>query len=167
MKLPFKDPDYDLNLNMGVVLIIISLLGKTKRNKLTLNNERLHIYLCLIKNPFILNQVIKFSNGKHINLREETLYSITSIAPNFDSLFDNELLKSLLITLISQKLISVNYKKKQGFFYTSTKVGQIITEKFSQEYFADIKQYCIGMNSLQSKNTSQLNIFVNKAIKVK
>lgn len=166
MKLPFRDPDYDLNLNIGLLLIIISQLSKTKRGKPTLNNDRLHIYLCLIKNPSILNRVMEFSGGTYVQLNENDAYSITTIAPSLDTLFDSESLKSLLIVLISKNLVHVEYKANEGFCYFPTISGQEISEQFCGEYFSDIKRFCAAMNSLQSKSISKLNVFINKALRV-
>ncbi len=166
MKLPFKDPDYDLSLNMGIMLIIISLLSKTKRGKPVLNNDRLHIYLCLAKNPSILGKIITLSGGEQVNLEEIHSYSIATIAPSLDSLFDDEILKSLLMVLISKGLVDVTYRKNEGFFYSSTEAGNQLFGKLCEDYFCEVKRFCSMMNSLQTKSTSQLNIFVNQYLRM-
>ena len=166
MKLPFKDPDYDLGLNMGIMLIIISLLSKTKRGKSVLNNDRLHIYLCLAKNPSILSRVISSSGGGNVNLEEIHSYSIATIAPSLDSLFDDEILKSLLMALISKDLVGVTYRKNEGFFYSSTEAGNQLSGKLGEDYFCEIKRFCSMMTGLQTKSVSQINIFLNQYLRM-
>lgn len=166
MRLPFKDPDYDLSLNMGVMLIIISLLNKTKRGKPVLNNDRLHIYLCLAKNPSILSKVMIFSGEGKISLEEVHTYSISTIAPSLDSLFDDESLKSLLMILVSKELVSVTYKKNEGFFYSPTEAGMTVSNDLCEDYFCEIKRFCSMMKSLQTKSVSQLNVYLNKYLRM-
>lgn len=57
MKLPFVEPDDDIYLNISVVLIIIYYLSSTKRGVLKMNNERIHLYEYLVRNPQKLSYV--------------------------------------------------------------------------------------------------------------
>lgn len=166
MKLPFRDPDYDLNLNLGIILITISMLSKTKRGKPVLNNDRLHIYLCLLKNPPILNNVLSLNGSENIKLNDSEAYSVNSIAPNLDALFDSELLKSLLSISASRKWIKAEYRKNDGFFYSLTESGQLMFETLSEEYFCEIKSFCQAIEKLQTKSVSQVNLFINQTLKV-
>lgn len=103
MTLPFIEPEDDIYINLCVLLLLINMLGKTNRGALKLNNDRLHIFLYLLKNPTALNNLL-FNLGKgNIVLQQRDIYSVTSISPNIDPLFDRESLKSLLCVLVSKK----------------------------------------------------------------
>ena len=163
MKLPFIEPDEDIYLNICVVMVIIYYLGSTKRGALKINNERLHIYDYLVRNPKKLNEfLLQLGKGNLSNTRDD--YSISSISYNLDPLFDRERMKSILTILTSNKLVNVTYKSKSGFLYSLTENGKSKVENLDCEYFSEIKYYSKQLASTLSLSDSQLNINLNKII---
>ncbi|TWO85018.1 ABC-three component system middle component 4 [Shewanella algae] len=157
MRLSFPNPDNDLHLNLAIILLIISSLGITKRGAKKLNNERIHIYHFLVKNPVKLNQVMEVLGKKNFLICHQESYSVASISANVDPLFDRESLKSLLTILISQELVSVEYKKNDGFVYELTPKGKDISKYFKEDYFTEIQLNCIRLQSTLNVNKSNLN----------
>lgn len=117
IKLPFLDSDSELYLNLGILLIVIEELAKTKRGTLVLNNRKIHIFIYLIKNPVTLNHILNSIGNDSILLSEKDTYSVNSLAINFDSLLDRDFVKSLLAILVSKQLVNTSYKKKKGYFF--------------------------------------------------
>tara|TARA_R110000850_G_scaffold204342_1_gene330571 strand:+ start:1236 stop:1745 length:510 start_codon:yes stop_codon:yes gene_type:complete len=164
MTLPFIEPEDDIYINLCVLLLLINMLGKTNRGALKLNNDRLHIFLYLLKNPTALNNLL-FNLGKgNIVLQQRDIYSVTSISPNIDPLFDRESLKSLLCVLVSKKMVLVTYKKNEGFFYSPSENGMNIARELNDEYLTEISRLCEKLKILLSFTESQLSKMVNKII---
>lgn len=166
MILPFIDPDDDFYMNLFILLLLINSLAKTSRGTLKLNNNRLHIFLYLLKNPTALNKVLSILGKGSVSLQDRDTYSVTSISPNIDPLFDRAALKSLISVLIAKKLVSVTYKKDGGFFYCLNKSGECAVSEFNNEYFIEIKQYCEKLKVLLSYTESQLNKVINQIIRM-
>jgi len=165
MILPFLDSDDDMHMNLCVLLIVINTLGRTKKGVLKMNNGRLHIFLYLLKNPTVLNQMLALLGKDVINLIERDTFSITSISPNIDSLFDREALKSLISILISKKLITVVYKKDTGFFYVSNEVGVRVTSELNNNYFHEVNSLCDKLKEIISISDSDLNKSLNQTFR--
>lgn len=165
MSLPYIEPDYDIHLNLSTVLLIISALGYSKQGTLKINNERLHVFLYLIKNPTKLNTFLKSFDKKGVNLSEVNTLSVSSISSNVDSLFDRPALKSLISILIKKKLIEIEYKIKDGFFYKPTKKGNDVVERINGDYFIEIKKHCEKLKNVLSFSESKINKAVNAIIR--
>ena len=165
MSLPYIEPDYDIHLNLAIVMVIIHLLGVTNRGTLKINNERLHIFLYLLKNPVKLNGVLNALGKGSILLNEQSTFSISSISSNVDSLFDRAALKSLISILITKKLIQVAYKNKDGFFYKVTEQGATAVDNLSDEYIYENKLLCEKLKGVLSFSESQLNQALNQVIR--
>lgn len=166
MKLPFLNPDEDLHLNLGVIILIIRFLSKTKRGTLKLNNERLHSYHFLVSNPVKLNNVMNILGQGNILLSDKDIYSIASISPNIDTLFDRESLKSLLTILIAKELIEVEYKKNDGFLYKLTNRGSQFADSLEGEYYSEIKLNCKRLQSTLSITQSKLNTALGQIMRM-
>ncbi|MGI3031622.1 MULTISPECIES: ABC-three component system middle component 4 [Vibrio harveyi group] len=165
MKLPFVEPDDDIYLNISVVLIIIYYLSSTKRGVLKMNNERIHLYEYLVRNPQKLSYVLRqLGKGNLIVNRDD--YSISAISYNLDPLFDRDRMKYILTILSQKKLVCVSYKSKEGFMYSLTESGIKIVEELEGEYFSEIKLYAQQLVSTLSINVSQLNSILNQLITV-
>ena len=165
MRLPFIDPDEDIYLNLSIVMIILYYLGTTNRGALKINNDRLHIYDYLVRNPQKLNKfLVQLGKGNLANRKSD--YCISSISYNLDPLFDRERMKSILTILTSNKLVSITYKNKCGFLYSLTEVGVSKVEELECSYFTEIKSLSKELSSTLSLSDSQLNININKIITI-
>ena len=165
MMLPFLDPEDDIYINLSIVLIIIKTLGKTSRGTLKINNSKLHIFLYLIKNPVTLDKILGMLGKGTVLLRQSDTYSITSISPNLDPLFDREALKALLSILVAKSLVTVVYKKDNGFFYKLSESGAKTEFDFHDEYLLEVTLLCDKLKSILSIPESQLNQTLNQIIR--
>jgi hypothetical protein len=165
MKLPFLDVESDVYINLCMILIIINILGKTSRGVLKINNERLHIFLYLLKNPLVLNKVMNAHGKSGVLLHERDTFSIASISPNLDPLFDRESLKSLLSILIAKQFINVKYKKDDGFVYSISEAGQNVIQSLRGEYLLEVKLLCEKLKSVLSISEAKLNQTLNHIIR--
>ncbi|MES9898225.1 MAG: ABC-three component system middle component 4 [Sedimenticola sp.] len=166
MILPFIEPEDDIYINISVLLLLINALAKTNRGTLKLNNNRLHVFLYLLKNPTALNKVLSVLGKGSVILQDRDTYSVTSISPNIDPLFDRKALKSLLSVLVAKKLVSVTYKKGDGFFYCLSESGGNTVSRLNDEYLIEIRQLCEKLKALLSYTEGQLNKTINRIIRM-
>ena len=164
--LPFIEPEDDIYINLCVLLLLINALAKTNRGTLKLNNNRMHVFLYLLKNPTALNKVLALLGKGNVILQDRDVYSVTSISPNIDPLFDREALKSLLSVLIAKKLVSVTYKNDDGFFYCLSESGKHAVSGLNDEYLIEIRQLCENLKALLSYTEGQLNKTINRIIQM-
>ena len=165
MTLPYIEPEDDLHLNLSIVLIVIQTLGVTNKGTLKINNERLHIFLYLLKNPMKLNNILISLGKTSLTLSEQASFSITSISPNVDTLYDRSALKSILSILVANNLLDVEFKSKDGFFYKLSEKGLTIAKKLREEYLLEIRLSCEKLKSILSLTESKLNQELNKIIR--
>ncbi|WP_370623849.1 ABC-three component system middle component 4 [Vibrio parahaemolyticus] len=64
-KLPYIQPNKDKHYNLGIILILLNSLSRTKRGKLNITIERLQIFYFLVTRPVFMNQVLSLS-GKNV-----------------------------------------------------------------------------------------------------
>lgn len=156
-KLPYFTPDDELSLNVGVLMLMLEKLAATSRGRLLLNNERLRAYLYLIKNPLILNRVLRTFDYPVARLEAYDEYSVASISANLDPLHDDHRLKRYLRVLAGYGFIDVKYKKTEGFLYKLSAKGKAIEKSIDDDYFCSVRSYMEAMVSLNNVSTSNLN----------
>lgn len=162
--LPFLSPDDNFHLNIGITAIVIQTLSQSGKGTLKLNNERLHIYTYLVRNPVRLNQFLSMLGKGSVLVNPQDSYSVASIASNVDPLFDRESLKAVLTSLVAEKLVEVVYKKKEGFFYKLSQVGNDKAMALNGEYFLEIRLLCNKLKSTLSSSTSSLTKALNQVM---
>lgn len=159
--IPYIIPDEDVNLNSALLLLIISFLGRTSRGTQLLNNDRLLIFMYLLKNPVILDNVLEQVGHREIELTEFETFSINSISINLDPLFDRQWLKSLLIRLSALGCLEATYRKTDGFMYALTEVGLRKVEGISGPYFDRVRDYLKNLEKIKSESTQNINNLIN------
>lgn len=160
-KIPYINPDQDVNINIGLLMLVILFLGKSIRGIPLLNNDRLLLFLYIIKNPVILDNVLEQVGRREISLTNVESYSVNSIAINLDPLFDRAWLKSLLMRLSALGYLDVAYRKNDGFMYLLTGTGTAVAENVGGPYFDRIKEYLKNLAALKSESTPNLNRLLN------
>lgn len=160
-RIPYLNPDQDVNINTGLLILIIFFLGKSARDIALLNNDRLLIFLYLLKNPIIPDNVLEQVGRREISLTNVELYSINSISINLDPLFDREWLKSLLMRLSAMGYLAIKYRKTDGFMYLLTDSGREVAENISGPYFDRIKIYLKNLEMIKSESTTNMNRLIN------
>jgi hypothetical protein len=163
--LPFLIPDENIHLNLCIIIILLNQLGRTKKGIPKINNERLHIYQFLVKNPVKLNQFLSILGQNSALISHQESYSVASISANVDPLFDRESLKALMTILIANNLVEVEYKKKAGFFYTLSSLGVDKAVVLKEDYFFEIRMLCEKLQSTLSLNLSNLNQALNQIMR--
>jgi hypothetical protein len=159
--LPYLVPEQDNFLNSGIVLLAIQNLGKTTRGTLLLNNERLLIFMYLIRNPLVMAKLLNQLGRPTLLLSEEEVHSVSSLAVNLDPLFDTDWIKHLLQRLASVGLLSVRYRKVEGFLYDLTEAGEKVSEKLTGDYFDKARKYISAIDSVKTEPTATLNSALN------
>jgi len=163
--LPFLDSDDDIYLNLAIVIVIIGALGKSNRGSFKINNSKLHVFLYLLKNPVVLNKVLGLCGKGSVLLSDIDSYSIISVSPNIDPLFDRESLKELLCILVVKNLITVVHKKNDGFFYELSEEGIATLASLREGYFSRVSELCDQLRNIINMSDSQLNQTLNQIIK--
>lgn len=159
--LPYVVPEQDNFLNSGILLLVIQNLGKSTRGKLLLNNERLLIFMYLIKNPIVMAKLLSELNRPTLLLSEVEAHSVSSLAVNMDPLFDTDWIKHLLQRVASVGLLTVSYRKSEGFLYDLTETGDKIAEKLTGNYFDKAREYISALDTLKAETTTNLNSALN------
>jgi len=155
--LPYYVPDKDFELNVAVLLLIISGLSKTKRGKATLNNEKVSIFMYLVHSPSVLNKLIRVFDKEEMILSESESYSIESLSVNVDFLFNREKVQLLLKALVVKDYLEVEYRKSEGFMYHLSSAGHQAVPALKGEYFDRIRKYTVSMKYLQTCSAASLN----------
>lgn len=159
--LPYIVPEQDAILNSGILLLVIQKLGKTARGKLLLNNERLLIFMYLIKNPTVMIKLLNLLGRPTPLLSEEDSHTVSSLAVNLDPLFDTDWIKHLLQRIASVGLLTVGYRKTDGFLYNLTEAGDSTAEKLTGNHFDKARDYIAALDPLKAEQTTTLNSTLN------
>ncbi|MCZ8433915.1 ABC-three component system middle component 4 [Achromobacter ruhlandii] len=157
MKLPYRVPDNELTLNVAILLIIIFALGRSTRGKLLLNNERLRLFLYLLKNPIKLNELLICNEKSHATLQSHEEYSVASISNNADILYDDSVTKELLQYAAASHLLEVEYRKTDGFMYCLSPAGINVVNQLVGDYYDHLHLYANALAQLNAIPTSTLN----------
>jgi len=163
--LPYLVPEKDDFLNSGIVLLAIQSLGKTNRGRPLLNNERLLIFMYLIKNPIIMIRLLNQLGRPSPTLGEADVNSVASLAVNLDPLFDTDWIKRLLQRVASIGLLTAHYRKTEGFLYGLTESGEIIAEQLTGDYFEKVRDYISALDPIKAESTTNLNSALNNIFK--
>jgi hypothetical protein len=159
--LPYLNPDVNDELNVGLLLLLVHELGRTDRGRLLLNNERLLIFLYLVKNPVMLERVLLELGRQGVVLDDVEAYSVNSISVNVDPLFDNAWIKRILRYAASRKFISAVLRKSDGFMYLLSEEGERVVKDLNGDYFNRVREYAIKLKQLNTTSNSNLNKLLN------
>ena len=109
--LPYVVPENSKFLNAAVLLLVVQTLGTSQKGKPLLNNERLLIFMYLIKNPVVMTRLLVLMGRSSLVLSDEEFNSVSSSAVNLDPLFDNGWIKNLLRQIASVGFLDSSYSK--------------------------------------------------------
>jgi DNA-binding MarR family transcriptional regulator len=159
--LPYVVPDSSRFLNVSILLLTINILGKSQQGKVLLNNERLLIFMYLVKNPITLAQLLTRLGSTQVDLTPEDVLSVSSLSVNVDSLFDHHWIKGLLKHLASLDFLSANYRKADGFVYSLTEKGQQAASALVGNHFEKVRRLLHALEPAKTQSTSSLNKILN------
>jgi hypothetical protein len=143
-------------------LLTLHSLGKSQRGKVLMNNERLMIFMYLIKNPIVMARLLTHFDLPSVHLASEDVYSVTSLAVNMDSLFDNEWIKGLLKHAASIGFLETSYRKADGFVYNLTESGELAVSNLAGNYFDKVRKFLHALGPIKGESNSSLNAKLNE-----
>lgn len=161
--LPYLDPNKELSLQAGIVLILLEKLAETKRGKLVLNFERLQVFFYLIQKPASLNSVLRKAGKPTANLKNYETYSVNTVSHNIDALTDRSDLKAIIQYLASRSLLKCEYTKSEGFVFSLSAIGAKATAQLESVHFGNLRRLAESLSGLQATSVSQLREFVKFA----
>ncbi|MFS1525332.1 ABC-three component system middle component 4 [Microbulbifer sp. 2304DJ12-6] len=164
-KLPYIQPERELNYNLGILLLILRNLAQTPRNKKVLTIDKIRSFYFLVTKPAFLNKVLMLANKRQIAIDDVDYYTVETLSANVDELFDRERLLIMIKILSSKKYLSSEYSRSEGFLFDLTGTGKAIASKLENGYFRKIKLFIEQLSSLQSQSPSKLNRYINTALK--
>jgi predicted transcriptional regulator len=165
-KLPFVLPDKDINLHISVISAILNELSTSKRGKLLLTLDRLAIFEFLIKNPFVLYEVVKTDLAiPYFALKDNEIGSIGTKYINKKNLFDYVELKKVIQLLLLYEIVEIK-RDKNEIFYVITPKGRAFVNDLESVYFQRVKELCNILSHLTSIPISKLKLQINPIIGV-
>ncbi|MEC1621597.1 hypothetical protein P4T79_06535 [Bacillus mojavensis] len=164
-KIPFIIPENDINLRIFRFLMIIDQLAYTQRGKLVINIDRLVIFDFLIRNPFILKQVLSIKNNKtNLRLLRDEFETVSTLFPNKIALVDTKSTKEIIKLMIAYKMLKV-FQEKDDLFYVLTDKAKLIVNQIDTDYSVRVKELCEAMLVLRSVTINDLKKVINPLVK--
>ncbi|KXJ37389.1 hypothetical protein AX282_20525 [Bacillus spizizenii] len=164
-KIPFIIPENDINLRIFRFLMIIDQLAYTQRGKLVINIDRLVIFDFLIRNPFILKQVLSIKNNKtNLRLLRYEFETVSTLFPNKIALVDTKSTKEIIKLMIAYKMLKV-FQEKDDLFYVLTDKAKLIVNQIDTDYSVRVKELCEAMLVLRSVTINDLKKVINPLVK--
>lgn len=164
-KLPYIQPERELYYNLGVLLLVLRNLAETKKHKKVLSIDKIQSFYFLTTRPSLLNRVLLLANKNQINIDESDYYTVGTLSPNTEELFDRERLLTMLKILASKKFLSVEYSNSDGFLFYLTDIGKAKSKELTEGYFQKISSFIELLSELQSQPPSKLNGYINSALR--
>lgn len=164
-KLPYIQPERELYYNLGVLLLLLRRLSETKKHKKVLCIDKIQSFYFLTTRPSLLNRVLLLANKSHMYIDERDYYTVGTLSPNIEELFDRERLLTMLKILASKKMLSVEYSNSEGFVFDLTDIGKIKSNELTEGYFQKISSFIELLSELQSQSLSKLNGYINSALR--
>ncbi|MCQ2991015.1 hypothetical protein NLO72_17500 [Pseudomonas tremae] len=163
--LPYIQLEKELYYNLGVLLLLIHRLAQTKKHKKILCIDKIQSFYFLTTRPSLLNSVLLLANKSQMHIEESDYYTVGTLSPNVEELFDRERLLSMLKILASKKMLSVEYSSSEGFVFDLTDIGKAKSNGLTEGYFQKISSFIELLTELQSQSLSKLNGYINSALR--
>jgi hypothetical protein len=164
-KLPYIQPERELHYNLGVLLLILESLAKTKRQKSILNIDKLQTFYFLVTRPAFLNKVLKLADKNQIDIDSTDYYTVDTLAVNVDELFDRERLIAMIKILSTKKYLVIKYDGTDGFLFDLSDTGTLKAKEVQEGYFRKVRIFIKHLSLLQSLSSSKLNGLINAVLK--
>lgn len=163
--LPYIPLDEEYGLNIAMLAITVSILSHSKKGNLSLDINKLQIFIYLIRNPSRIDAALIFSGKKPANLECQLTYTIKSFSSNVDILFDNSKIKFLLKKMaICGILKAVKESDETAKLFLSEK-GIEFVNSLDFGYFLEVKSLAKALLPLQALQVTRLNSVINQVFK--
>lgn len=159
-KLPIYLPDFEVNLRLGKLIILLNELSLNSKEKPVLTLEKISIFEFLTKHPVLLNRILYLKDKQLINLNNSEKYSIEALFPNRGQLFDFKEIKTLLNILIGYDFVKIEIGSGFEIYYYISEKGKTYANDLTEEYFNRIKRIIQTMNAFKTLPFSKINQFV-------
>jgi hypothetical protein len=163
-KIPFIIPENDINLRIFRLLMIIDKLAYTQRGKLVINIDRLVIFDFLIRNPYLLKQVLSVKNKSSISLLRNEFGTVSTLFPSKVALVDTQSTREIIKLMITYDMLKV-IEENNELFYTLTDNAKLIVKQIDTEYSIRINELCEAMLVLRSLSINDLKKIINPLVK--
>lgn len=144
--------------------MIIDKLAYTQRGKLVINIDRLVIFDFLIRNPYLLKQVLSVKNKSSIRLLKDEVGTVSSLFPSKVALVDTQSTREIIKLMITYDMLKV-IEEKSELFYILTDNSKLIVRKIETEYSIRINELCESMLVLRSLSINELKNIINPLVK--
>lgn len=159
INLPFIVPEFDMNVRLARVLIIINYLSTLRNGRDVLNLEKVIIFDFLLHHPKILYHVLKSEGVNNpFDLEDYDTESIETISPSKFLFFEREKIKQLTKMLYTKNLINITVN--DDIFFTPTDKGKKFVEQMLSSYLIRLKKLTSSMTKLKPLTMQQLKIKV-------
>lgn len=163
--LPYIPLDEEYGLNIAMLAIAISVLSHNKKGSLSLDINKLQIFIYLIRNPSRIDAALIFSDKKPANLENQLTYTIKSFSSNVDILFDNKKIKFLLKKMVIYGILYAVKESEDTAKLLLSDKGIMFVNSLVSGYFLEVKSLAETLLPLQSMQVSRLNSVINKVFK--
>jgi len=163
--LPFLSLEDDFLLNLFELVIVLGATSVNKNNNATINNEKAVSFLYLIKNPTVLNMVLRRINKKEAPLTQREINSIRSVSINVDHFFKTSKLKKLLSYMLCSGFLAINTDKNNGTVYKLSPEGEKVYSCLESEHFLRLKVFAKHIIPLRAKSIGQINSLIGNEFK--
>lgn len=150
---------------LGILLLILNNLAKTKKNKKVLTTDKIQSFYFLVTRPAFLNKVLILAGKKQLSINESDYYTVDTLSVNVDELFDRERLLIMIKALSAKNFLAAEYSSDDGFLFDLTDHGKNAANKLKSGYFHKILLFIEQLTSLQSESPSKLNGYINTVLK--
>ena len=163
--LPYIQPKKELDLNMGILLLILDNLAETVRGKRNLNIEKMQIFYFLVNNPLILNKALSMLGQQQRSINHCEYYTVENLLLDVDDLYDKSKIALLLKMMSIKGYISVEFNKNEGFVFYLSEEGKKTLLHLDCNYFNKVREIVKAASILRSKSLGKLNGLVNTVVR--
>ena len=164
-RLPYIQPERELHYNLGILILILKNLARTKRNKKVLTIDKIQSFYFLVTRPAFLNNVLRLADKRQIHIDDVDYYTVDTLSVNVDELFDRDRLLMMIKILSSKNYLFSEYSNTEGFLFDLTDIGKSIADKLDEGYFRKIQLFIEQLSLLQSQSPTKLNGYINTVLK--
>ena len=159
-KLPIYIPDFEVNLRLGKLIILLNELSLNKKEIPILTLEKISIFEFLLKHPVLLNRILYLKDKQLVSLNNAEKYSIEALFPNRGQRFDFKEIKTLLNILIGYDFVKIEIGSGFEIYYYLSEQGKAYANDLTEGYFVRIQQITESMSALTTLPYSKINQLV-------
>ncbi|HID9469253.1 TPA: ABC-three component system middle component 4 [Serratia liquefaciens] len=154
-KLPYISVDDTLEINMLILMVILSTLGKNRNSTPILNFEKIQCLFYLIKNPSKINKVLRSNDKEEIFIDSKITYTVESQSVNVDILYSRDKLKVVIKSLAYFGFLDVVSDSSNEIKYLTTSKGDDFLNSIDSSYIHTITTLSKKIKPLASQSAQK------------